>query len=225
MNINIYNANLRSWINHNVIKQRSLKSDKPYKSAFVDFIKSKQWHWFITIPIGYCENEDDVLRRLRIIEATLCGKYLRSNYRKLPDEARFSMMVGFEGEVKLGTRHAHVLAYIPCPSKKRIPQSMLFALFPGELRFLWKKLDLLSAHTESEFRRARGRDPWADITITPANTARHVYTVKDVRQADVSWSRSEFVTPLRGKKFKNENLSVIRNRDRQRRVALGMAQT
>jgi hypothetical protein len=206
-----------------VIEQRILKSDKPYKRAFVDFIKLRQWHWFITIPIGYCENEDTVLKRLRAIEAALCGKYLTNRYHKLPDEAHFSMVVAFEGEVRLGTRHAHILAYIPCPSKKRIPKSMLSNLFPGEFRFLWKKLDLLSAHTESEFRRARGRDPWLDITITSANIARHVYTVKGIRQADVPWSRFEFVTPPKSKKFENENLSVIRNRDRQRRAILAHA--
>ena len=100
---------------------------------------------------------------------------------------------------------------------------MLSNLFPGEFRFLWKKLDLLSAQTESEYRRARERDPWVDITITPANIARHVYTVKDIRQADVPWSRFEFVTPPKCKKFKNENLSVIRNRDRQRRAILAHA--
>ena len=43
-----------------MLKQKDPISDKPYKSAFVDFIKSKQWDWFITIPIGYCENEDEV---------------------------------------------------------------------------------------------------------------------------------------------------------------------
>jgi hypothetical protein len=58
-----------------VIKQRILKSEQPYKSSLVDFIKSKQWHWFITIPIGYCENDDEVVKRLREIEATLCGKF------------------------------------------------------------------------------------------------------------------------------------------------------
>jgi hypothetical protein len=44
---------------------------------------------------------------------------------------------------------------------------------------------------------------------------RIVYTVKDVREADVSWSRFEFVTPSKFDKFTNENLSVIRNRDKQ----------
>jgi hypothetical protein len=199
-----------------VNKQYSVKSDKPYKSAFVDFIRSKQWHWFITIPIGYCENEDQVLKRLRTIEAILCGKYLPNRYHRLPDGARCSMVVAFEGDMKLGTRHAHILAYIPTPTKKRIPQSMLSSLFPGEFRFLWNKFELSSAQTESEYRWARARDPWADIEITPANTARSVYTVKDVRLADVSWSRFEFVTPPKFKKFDNENLSAIRNRARQK---------
>ena len=224
MDINISKAEQQDWIHYNVFEQSKPTTDKPYKRAFVDFIRSKQWHWFVTIPIGYCENEDEVLKRLRTIEAILCGKYLQNRYHKLPDEARFSMLVAFEGELKCGTRHAHVLAYIPCPTKKRIPQSMLSNLFPSEFKFLWKKLDLLSAHTESEFRRARIRDPWTDLEITPANAARHVYAVKNLRQADVSWSRFEFVTPPKAKKFKNENLSVIRNRDRQKQVALGMAQ-
>ena len=207
-----------------MIKQRILKSDKSYKSASIDFVKSKQWHWFITIPIGYCDNEDDVLKRLRAIEAVFCGKYLTNRYHKLPDEARFSMVIGFEGEAKLGTHHAHLLAYIPTPTKKRIPQSMLSNLFPFEFRFLWKKLELSTARTESEYRWARARNPWADITITPANAARLVYTVKDVRQAEVSWSRFEFVTPPKFERFKNENLSVIRNRDRQKRTILSLPQ-
>ena len=97
---------------------------------------------------------------------------------------------------------------------------MLFNLFPFEFRFLWNKLELLSAQTESEYQRARERDPWADIEITPANAAHGIYTVKDVRRADVAWSRFEFVTPPKRKKFKNENLSAIRNRDRQRRAIL-----
>ena len=206
-----------------MIEQHVVKSDKAYKSAFVDFIRSKQWHWFITIPIGYCENEDEVLKRLRAIEAILCGKYLRNRYHRLPDEARFSMVVAFEGEAKLGTRHAHILAYIPTPTKKGVPQSMLSNLFPSEFRFLWKKLDLLSAPTESGYRRAREQDHWSDIKITPANVARHVYTIKDLRQADVPWSRFEFVTPPKFGKFKNENLSVARNRDRQKRAVLARA--
>jgi hypothetical protein len=178
----------------------------------------------MTIPIGYCDNEDKVLKRLRTIEAILCGKYLANRYHKLPDEARFSMAVAFEGEVRLGTRHAHILAYIPTPTKQRIPQSMLSNFFPFEFRFQWNKLELSSAQTESEYRWARARDPWADIKITPANTARDVYTVKDVRQADVSRSRFEFVTPPKFETFKNENLSVIRNRDRQKRAVLAHAQ-
>ena len=199
-----------------MIEQRELTSDRPYKADFVDFIKSKQWHWFITIPIGLCDDEDEVLRRLKSIEATLCGKYLVNRYHKLPDEARYSMVVAFEGEAKCGSRHAHILAYVPPPTKKRFSHSMMISLFPWEFGFLWTKLPFRPPL--SEF---RSNVLGSKYTSVAANTARTIYTVKDVRQAEVSWSRFEFVTPPKWANFNNENLSVIRNRDRQRRAALG----
>ena len=60
----------------NLKEQRLTKSDKDYKRAFVNFIKSRTWHWFITIPIGACDGDESVVRRLRTIEAMLCGKHL-----------------------------------------------------------------------------------------------------------------------------------------------------
>lgn len=114
-------------------------SDDPYKRAFIDFIKSKPWHWFITIPIGGCESDDAVRQRLRHIEAQLCGKYLVNRYHKLPDEARFSFLVAFEGETTCGTRHAHVLVYVPPLFKKRrrISNAMLTCILQQEFRYLW----------------------------------------------------------------------------------------
>ena len=206
-------------MDYNVTKQCQRGSDKAYKRAFVDFIKSKQWHWFITIPIGLCHSDDVVLKRLRVIEAEFCGKYLVNRYQNLPDKARFSMVVAFEGYTRRGDRHAHILVYIPLPSKRRISQSMMIGLFPWEFRFLWNKIRLLSA---PDFERDLVHDAWMDITFGPANAARTIYTVKDVREPEVAWSRLEFVTPPKFETFKNENLSVIRNRDRQRRVALGL---
>ena len=116
------------------------KSDKPYKQAFVDLIKSRPWDWFITIPIGECPADELLLKRLRRIENELCRKFLVNRYHKLPDHLRFTMVVGFEGERKCGTRHAHVLAYIPAPTKIRISREMLVNLFPQEFRFRWEKL-------------------------------------------------------------------------------------
>jgi hypothetical protein len=207
-----------------VIKQSGYKSDKPYKNAFVDFIRSRQWHWFITIPIGLCGDDEEVLKRLRTIEATLCGKYLVNRYHRLPDDARFSMVVAFEGEVKCGTRHAHILAYIPSPTKKRIPQSMLFNLFPFEFRFLWHKFSFLAAAKAKEVKAVHSYEYWTNIKFGATNTARAIYTVKDVRQDRVSWSRFEFVTPPKYEKFNNENLNVIRNRHRQRKAVVDGAQ-
>lgn len=209
-------------MHYNVIEQSERKSDKPYKKAFVEFIKARQWHWFITIPIGLCDDEEKVQKRLRTIEATLCGKYLVNRYHKLPDEARFSMVVAFEGEVRCGTRHAHILAYIPKPTKKRISHSMLVGLFPFEFRFLWHKLSRLTAAKAAEVKTVHAYEYWTHIKIGTATPARTIYAVKDVRQARVSWSRLEFVTPPKFKKFINENLCVIRNRERQKRAVLGL---
>jgi hypothetical protein len=139
--------------------------------------------------------------------------------RDKSNEARFCMAVAFEGDAKRGDRHAHILAYVPRPSKRRISQSMMIGLFPGEFRFLWNKIRPLSA---PHFEEVWTPYPWEELSFGRANTARTIYTVKDVRQAEVSWSRFEFVTPPKFDKFINENLSVIRNRDRQRRAALAL---
>ena len=121
-------------------EQRLTRSDKDYKRAFVNFIKSRTWHWFITIPIGACDGDETVVRRLRTIEAMLCGKHLVNRYHKLPDDQRFSMIVAFEGEVKSGDRHAHILAYVPPSMKRRTSHEMMIGLFPGHFRYLWAKL-------------------------------------------------------------------------------------
>src|SRR6516162_640138 len=109
----------------------------PYKSAFVEFIQQLDWDWFITIGIGACPDDDEVLRRLRLIEAILCKKYVLTRYHKLPNRDRFSMAVAFEGEKRLGTRHAHILVHIPQPRKKWTKRSILVSLFCWEFRFLW----------------------------------------------------------------------------------------
>ena len=74
----------------------------------------------------------------------------------------------------------------------------------------------------SNFEEAWTPYPWEDITFGRANTARKIYTVKDIRQAEVSWSRFEFVTPPKFDKFKMKT-EHNHNRDRQRRAALGLA--
>ena len=94
---------------------------------------------------------------------------------------------------------------------------MMIGLFPWEFRFLWNKIRLLSA---PDFEQAWIQYPWEDITFGRANAARTIYTVKDVRQAEVSWSRFEFVTPPKFAKFNSARQNVLRNRDRQRRARL-----
>jgi len=71
----------------------------------VRFVEGKEWHLFVTIPIDDCPEDDELLRRLRRIEAELCKNYIAKRYHHLPDQHRFSMVVGIEGEQTKGTRH------------------------------------------------------------------------------------------------------------------------
>jgi hypothetical protein len=155
---------------------------------------------------------------LRLIEAKLCGKYLVNRYHKLPDDARFSFAVAFEGETTCGTRHAHVLVYVPPLVKKRprISNDMLTCILQQEFGFLWATQRVCGS-SQIDRNSSLWHKALTELDFQPANIARTVYTLKDVRLQDVSWSQFEFITPPKSKTFSNRNLSVIRNRNRQRR--------
>jgi hypothetical protein len=206
-------------------------SDACYKNALVEFFQAKTWHWSITIPIGLCADDDAVLRQLRLIEAILNGRFLTKRFHHLPDDKRFSMAIAFEGEHKLGTRHAHVLVHVPAAIKRRISRSMLIALLPQQFRFLWVRFQETRLHRSL---RPLKSYPWeaSDFSQAPsemiglhfqrATPIQVVYAVKSARLSEVPWSRVEFVTPPKTTKFDNENLSAIKNKDKQRRRLLGL---
>jgi hypothetical protein len=199
------------------------ESDKAYKQAFVDFIKTKQWHWFVTIPIGDCDDDDLVLKRLRRIENELCRRYLVNRYYNLPPHGRYSFAIAFEGDRQFGTRHAHILVYIPTPTKKHGSQALLINLFPSHFKDLWvafKREAQPQCNNPPPYDSLQWADDLTAIRCTRANLARSIYTVKDVRQNEVPWSRFEFVTLPKRKHFHNTNLSVIHHRNRQRRRLL-----
>ena len=131
---------------YNLNEPRERLSDRPYKEAFVDLIKSRPWDWFFTIPISECPADEVLLKRLRRIENELCGKFLANRCHKLTDHSRFRMAVAFEGERRCGTRNAHVLAYVPTPTKIRISREMLVNLFPEEFRSNPMKTEMLPIH-------------------------------------------------------------------------------
>ena len=191
----------------------------------MNFIAAIDWDWSITIPVGSCPTDDEALRRLRRIEAEFNKKLVATRYHKVPDANRHTIAVAFDGQTKCGSRHAHVLVRIPSGQKKRVSRAMLAGIFPFELRFLWHKF----SPTPALWVKKRNRFPWEVevehepvIAIARANAARKIYTVKQVRESDVSWSRFEFVTPPKFGIFQNENLRAIKNRDRQKRLALGL---
>src|SRR5712692_1574399 len=135
--------NTTTYLSHSFPASDPSKQPKfrqSWKDKFVKFIEKLEWHWFVTIGVGYCPDDEEVLRRLRLIEAKLCQKYVASHrYHKLPDFERFMMAVGFEGKRQSGTRHAHFLIRVPQP-KKKCSQLMLQSFLPLEFRFLWNTL-------------------------------------------------------------------------------------
>ena len=202
------------------LKKQQSNSDKQYKDALVRLIKSRTWHWFITIPIGACDGDDVVVRRLRRIEAILCGKYLLNRYHKLPDHLRYSMIVAFEGEVEKGTRHAHILAYIPTSMKRDLSHNYMIGMFPGQFRYLWATIERDDSIRSDTMNSTTIFDLRSEPHFDRANSARSIYTIKDVRLADVSWSNFQFVTPPKWKRFTNETLNVMKHNDKQVRRRL-----
>jgi hypothetical protein len=196
---------------HSSVANRPLD---PWKDSFVHFIEGMEWHWFVTIPVGGCPDDYEVLRRLRIIEAKLCAKYVSRAYSKLPHAERYLIAVAFEGDRQCGTRHAHILVRVPQPKRKPVSNSMVISLFPWEFRFEWS----LFNEARSTLMRIGGRTDLEFGRI--ATAARKIYAVKNVQKREVNWSHFEFVTPPKSGKFNNENRHVIRNRDRQKRRAL-----
>ena len=162
------------------------------------------------------------MRRLRTIEAMLCGRHLVNRYHKLPDDQRFSMIVAFEGEVKSGDRHAHILAYVPPSMKRRTSHEMMIGLFPGQFRYFWATLKRRESKTAMD---DIDGSKWFDLLSEPqfgsVTDTQKVYVLKNHRLAIVPWSRFDFVTPPKSKRFTNETLSVINNRNMQKRRRFG----
>ena len=217
------------------MNERTGTKEQTYKDEFVGFIQSLDWHWMITIGIGSCPKDEELIRRLRIIEAQLCGKYCSNQYHKLADAHRYSMVVGFEGERARGTRHAHILVHVPTPTKGQKSHSVAIMRFKWEFWCLWLKLNgnagvqhspysARSAHL-SKFKDGEDQEvlkfdgkrlPVKIDRIGPtSDTVKKYYAVKRVQSDDVSWSDVQFVTPPKTKTFENENTKKIHNRSRK----------
>ena len=198
-------------------QQYPARATSDYKRELVNFVRRLDWQFFITIGVGRCPEDEVVLQRLREMEARLSKRYVLNRYHKLPDEARFYMLVVFEGEKRLGNRHAHILVHVPHPRKGCPSRDMLISTFCWKFQFLWHTL---TRHGECNLA------PWERIggstmfKFERANGARQIYTVKWAQSPEADGARFEFVTPPKAKKFQNENLSVNKNRDRQKRRSL-----
>jgi hypothetical protein len=194
-----------------------------YKQAFVEFQKTQNYDWSITIGVGFCPPDDQLLKRLTTIDAIFSKKYLVGRYHKLPPDARFLIGVAFEGERSCGSRHAHILVRIPMPIKKCTRQ-MLLSGFPFEFQFLWHTLNPSADRVSWSPAWPKVKGKSQPFEFCSANAARTIYTIKRVQSVEEPWSRFEIIQPSRKTIFLNENLSVIQNRDRQKRAALCLAQ-
>jgi hypothetical protein len=88
------------------------------KSALISFVKSHTWHLFGTIGVGHCPNDNEVTRRLRLIEARLNKKFLCVAYHKLTETEGFRIFASFEGVRDCGNRHCHFLVYCDVPPQR-----------------------------------------------------------------------------------------------------------
>ena len=194
-----------------------------YKEAFVEFQNQQNYDWSITLGIGFCPPDDEVMRRLTMIDAILSKQYLLGRYHKLPAEARFLIGVAFEGERICGNRHAHILVKIPTPLKKCTRVTLVDG-FPIEFELLWHKLNASANSVPTSLSpvlpKTKGKT--LPLEFCKAEVARTIYTVKLVQSVEEAWSRFEIVRPSQGTKFINKNLSVIHNRDRQKRAVLSL---
>jgi hypothetical protein len=193
-----------------------------YKKAFAEFQKAQNYDWSITIGVGSCPPDDEVLKRLTTIDAIFSKKYLVGRYHKRPPEDRFLTGLAFEGERSCGTRHAHILVRIPTPMKK-CTRPMLLSAFPFEFQFLWHTLNPSADPVPWSPSWPKAKEKSPSIEFCKADVARTIYTIKRVQSVEEAWSRFEIIQPSRGTKFTNENLSVIQNRDRQKRAELCLA--
>jgi hypothetical protein len=161
----------------------------------IGFMKAqKDQEWFITIPPGKCPPDEILIKTLTHMCAGFNKSYVSARYHKLGDPNQFSMILTFEGEVVCGTRHAHILVKVPTPRKRHISRDTLISWFPFEFRWLWQVFNPLPSRFEYDILSAIEND---GLTFGRANTARKIYTAKDVRQSDVSWSRLEFIPPAK----------------------------
>jgi len=101
---------------------------------------------------------------------------------------------------------------------------MAIGLFPSEFCSRWEVQNTITNSGDSNLTYVACGKNKRNVThhiegirFGEVNKTRVVYTAKAVAPNDLPWSRFEFVTAPKSKKFSNGNSSVIHNRNRQRR--------
>jgi hypothetical protein len=214
-----------------------------YRDELKKFTDKLPWDIFATVAIDFCPPDEMVKRRSTLIEAKLNRQFVSKNYHQFVDGERFSGLGSFEGDRKHGDRHAHFVFYVPEPKRGKLSRDELIERLPYWLNILWHdpsqkpwswSLDHLKCHSgwldwfpnlPTFYSNELGE--WSEIKqkktiplkIGLCRVDGSSYCVKDVLRdkEHLSWW---FVTPPKYKNFRNENRSVLLNKDRQRRLLL-----
>jgi hypothetical protein len=208
---------------------------------------SFRWDLFVTIGVGYCPDDDEAKRRFRLIEAKLNKTFVHRNYHRLPEADRFWSIIVFEGERERGDRHCHLLLHVPPPKRGELSRDVLVGKLSLWIKILWRDLSEKPWVEPSDWSsfRLQFRYPawfwngppsfyhngyeWCErenkppLDIGPCRERGPGYALGHATFREVPWSEWHFVTPPKcEEKFRNENLNVIDNRDRQKRRSLAL---
>jgi len=151
--------------------------DRDYKEGLQDWLKQQSWTHFITIepspslPVP----QEEIERRLRVLEFELNKTYLKRSFPRWEDENRF-WMIGFrEGDGISHQKHYHILLYSPSVLHKK----SWYANVSADLQMEWLMLPSYHPNTGK-----RLEFPPLNIQSVKDVSASSIYSSKWVKRID-----------------------------------------
>jgi hypothetical protein len=85
------------------------------KRDIQDLFRGYRWHFHVVIEPRdvMWMGDQEALTQLRLLNYRLCKWWLPKRFAELPLERRFHWAAFFQGSRDAGTRHLHVLLYVP----------------------------------------------------------------------------------------------------------------
>ena len=203
------------------------------------FIASLEWTFFITVPITKSKCDDyEMMRRWKLIEAHLCNRYLPKRWHKIEGEGRFQTLLAFEGSHKAGTRHCHLLMYVPEAILRQNFRHFILSGIKAEIQMLW---NIFSPKNQQFMVFGNKQNCWQEFYPWESSAGAYIYTKRDFIQigtaepevAAIYTMKSQtaeereyngwnFVTPPKYMKFQNSNTKAIKKQNRVSRKNLSL---